>query len=753
MANQPPSLHSARRLPGLLRPHAEVLLGQLLTAGRSAGLDELLRRRPRLTGALGRRLLPPVRAVAGSALAGEQGDAGAWQLWLRANLARLRPDGGYGLEVVEQADWIERTAWRPLLAVLCHHGIVPVADFAQVYRPRPEDSAAHRLCGLWDVAPSTFYRYVDKGKRLLADLAFETPLQGQHALARDSLLQHEVYRLLQLHDAPARAAWHAREARRAVHEARDGRAALWHMLRAGDSAGFIQCLRRFCVEMASHADTDALLQQMLQPGLHWRLRFELCLAQAALWHVRGDGAAELRACDEALHLANAASDKLALGIVYGALGKFNEPRDPDRAFACYQESVEFLQQAGLQDEPAQADADVLAEYVSTLVKLAWLYVLRNDPRSKTVLDRAETLRGHCEQAGEVIASLEQTWGEYWRRGGDLRRALEHKHRALHMYERLGDQQSILKTYGNLSLIYGDAKDFARAIDFSQRVLDMAQRFTVEPETLAATHLHLGATYFWQGRYDPALEHYQTALRLSQQARLNVLVGRAHYNLAEAYYKRFQALDEADDERRGDEHTAAALATFPDGGDPAAADATRKLKLDILGPRTGEFYDRLLPAEFAAHFEEMAQVQRQRAALALPMAPPLQVEAHLAIARAYLQISIKEREAAVALIAKHGLSERFAPQLEQLRHLFDRDLNREQRLAARWRSAAADLLRPQRAYEVLQHLLQEGSVNKSAYARLCRVGLATASKHLGQLAERGLLVQTGKGPSTRYELPP
>jgi Fic family protein len=54
--------------------------------------------------------------------------------------------------------------------------------------------------------------------------------------------------------------------------------------------------------------------------------------------------------------------------------------------------------------------------------------------------------------------------------------------------------------------------------------------------------------------------------------------------------------------------------------------------------------------------------------------------------------------------------------------------------------------------VLQHVLQEGSVNKSGYARLCGVGLATASKQLGQLAERGLLVQTGKGPRTRYQLP-
>jgi tetratricopeptide (TPR) repeat protein len=96
-------------------------------------------------------------------------------------------------------------------------------------------------------------------------------------------------------------------------------------------------------------------------------------------------------------------------------------------------------------------------------------------------------------AGLAVPQERRRLVDDWRRGGDLKRAVEHKHHALHLYERLGDRQSILKTYGNLSLIYGDAKDFARAIDYSQRVLDMAQRFTVEPETLAATHLHLGAT--------------------------------------------------------------------------------------------------------------------------------------------------------------------------------------------------------------------------------------------------------------------
>ncbi|CAG1018060.1 hypothetical protein BURC_02784 [Burkholderiaceae bacterium] len=751
-----PSLQAfgAGRAPaGGRRALVEAVLGAALAAQRAGTLDELLRRRPRLTRWFAQRLLRPVRAVAGDAVPDDPMQAAAWQLLLRASLSRLRPDGASRLAAIAPDDWTERTSWRPLLALACQHGLLVPPQFPDLYRARPGESPAEQLCGLWAVGPSTFYRYVDKGRRLLADALMDVAQSGERRMSLDAVLQDEVYALLQLEDPPARTAWHARQAAAAL-TAHDGCAALWHLMRAGDVAGVIHCLQRFRVELASDPATEPRMQQLAAQDIDWRLRFWLCHARAGLWRVRGIAHAERDALDEALRIASTANDRLMLGIVYGALGKIDESRDPDRAFSCYQESAEFLRQAGLPDDPAAADAEVLEAYVHTLVHLGWLYVLRNDPRSKAVLDRAEALREHCPQATDLLATLEQAWGEYWRRNGELRRAIEHKHRALHIYERLGDRQSILKTYGNLALIYGDAKDFARAIDYSQRVLGMAAKFAVEPETVAATHLNLGAAYFWQGKYDPAIEHYERALQISQRAALRVLVGRAHYNLAEAFYKRFQAHDREDDERRGDAHAEAALLCWPEvGGNPEAMEATRNLKREILGPRDNEFYDRMLPAEVAAHFDEMSRIQRQRAALALPLAPEDRIVAHLAIARAYLEIAVKEREAAVAVIDRHGMGARYTAELQGLREVFDRQLSREQQLTAKWREATGDLFDwPGAGAPLLEHLLRNGSVNKSGYAQQCRVSPATASKHLSKLAERGLLVQSGKGPSTRYSLP-
>jgi Fic family protein len=137
---------------------------------------------------------------------------------------------------------------------------------------------------------------------------------------------------------------------------------------------------------------------------------------------------------------------------------------------------------------------------------------------------------------------------------------------------------------------------------------------------------------------------------------------------------------------------------------------------------------------------------------VPISPEAHVRARLAIARTYLDISMKEREAALQLIARHELGASFTQELGALRSAFDRELTREQRLLGAWNDGAADLLPESARIALIQRLLGGGSINKSGYADLARVSPATASKHLSALTERGLLQQAGKGPSTRYLLP-
>jgi DNA-binding transcriptional ArsR family regulator len=203
--------------------------------------------------------------------------------------------------------------------------------------------------------------------------------------------------------------------------------------------------------------------------------------------------------------------------------------------------------------------------------------------------------------------------------------------------------------------------------------------------------------------------------------------------------------------------AAALSAPDADSNPSARDALRKLKADVLGAapppaRAGEV-ELLMPAEVVVHADEWADVQQQRQSLSIPAAPETHARAHLAIAQAYAAIAAKEREAALALIEQHGLRTQFITELDDLRQTFERELTREQQLAAAWRQAATDVVDDSRRAALIAYLLREGAVNKSGYGELCGVAPATASKHLAMLTERGLLVQLGKGPATRYELPP
>jgi tetratricopeptide (TPR) repeat protein len=741
-------------VPPFAAQACEAVLEQVLAAHRTGTLEQLLRRRPRAARWFMRRFVAPVLAASGGEFGDDRAEASAVRVLLTWGLGQLRPDGTALRAPIPREAWLELTAWRPLLALACHYGFLPAQAFTDRYQARADESAADRLCGLWDIGPSTFYRYLDKGRRQLADVLLDRPMPSDRMLSLYAWARDEAHERLRQQGSTAPAIWHARQVDAALEKG-DACTALWHQLHAQDPAGVVALLLRSRHALAATPHTDALLRLLPLAALDERTQVRLMLAKAALARTRGASEQERRACEHALRIAAAEDDKLMLGIVYGALGKFHETRDIDRAFAFFHESAAFLDQAGASAgcgvEQAGVDPDAAAAYLSTLVHLAWLYTLRNDSRAKAVLDKIEVLRTASPPPDEVEAMANQAWGEYWRRSGDLRRALEAKHRALQIYERTDNLPQILRASGNLALLYGQTQQYELAVEYSQRVLTMAETTPVDPETVASTHINLGVVYVWQHRFDEAIEHYHLAAERARAARLRIVAGRAHYNLAEAYYLRLQRFGQPDDERLGDGHVSAALAAWPEDGEASAVEATRKLKQEILGQTHDACDDKLLPDEFAVHLNELQEVRRRRRELALPQSGEKRIEAQLAIAAAYVAIAVQEREAAVALVAQHGLHEHHDAALQALRDAFDRGLAREQRLADQWGRQASDLLADGLCATVLRHLVDSGSITKSIYAQLCGVAPSTASRHLGQLAERGLLAQNGRGSRTRYAL--
>jgi tetratricopeptide (TPR) repeat protein len=740
-----------QRSPLISSETAEALLIGALTACRSGSLGEYLRQRRRATRWFARRHLQAILGTAGDALGADPAHDLATAMLMRWAASRLRPDHAAFDAPIDEAAWLERTSWRPFLALTCHFGMASVPRFDARYRRSTEETPAENLCGLWNVGPSTFYRYLDKARRMMLDVLQQPVWRSEDCMSLRESVHAELCRQRWAADAEGeRRSWHLGQAAH-MSTARDACSTLWHALQAGEAPLFVQTLQRFRIELANKAETDALIGRLAMLTLTPRQRFDLHLAEAALWRTRNSADREYHAYELALRQAARDGDKLLLGIVYGSLGWFHESRDVDRALACFEESADFLRRAELECAPDASD-EVSAEYVSALVRLAWLYVLRNDPRSRTVLDLAEARRGTPRLSQESVAMLEQAWGEYWRRAGEVRLAISFKHKALNIFERLGDTRQTLSTYNNLSLLCIEAKDHERAIDYARRVVAYADTAPVDPYLLTSALGNIGVALFWLERLDEAIEMYRRGLEHAAKADLRVIVNRAHFNLAEAHFKRFQAQGDAADEQAGDRHIAIVLAAPATERDGWFQEAAPQLKTEVLGATSGHHHERMWPEESAAHFEEMKEVQHQRAILAVPGTPAEHVHAHLKIANAYIAISGKEREMALALIQRHDLGSSFEADIDLLGTTFSRGLTREKALMAQWKPKCYGVLTEERITPVLRQVMATGSINKSGYADLCQVGLATASKHLGTLAERGLLVQLGKGPSTRYVLP-
>jgi tetratricopeptide (TPR) repeat protein len=395
--------------------------------------------------------------------------------------------------------------------------------------------------------------------------------------------------------------------------------------------------------------------------------------------------------------------------------------------------------------------EALCARIGCQARLAFMYILRNDPRAAAALDEAEALAKNESTPIDTQALVAQVRGELLRRQGDRGNAIEKQLRALQLYEQSGNQQQVIRVCNTLALAYSDARDLPNTLRYANKVFDLAAQGAVDPEPLAAAHLNLGVAFFREGDLDESIRCQERSLEVSTRASMKTWAGRAHYNLAEAFYLRFQRDGDALDAAQGDTNAALSKAIWDMVGDKSAAAATSKLKRTVLGESNELIYDRMLPGELAAHFDEMSEVQAQRQRLERAGSAEERAIVQLRIARAYMQIAVKEREAALAGLSGRGIPANVEEALAALQRTFDAPLSRQDLLTKRW-SAMPGCPTPAAMVRGAIELASEGRLTKSSYAQHTGLGLATASKHLALLAEQLLLTRDGRGPATRYLLP-
>lgn len=672
---------------------------------------------------------------------------GVMEAALRWGLVQLRPDAASPHSPIPRHAWLGATPWRPMLAVACHYGLMSVPSFPDRHHARPDEPAFEHLSALWDVAPSSFYRYVERGRQLLL-MELTLPLTAERGLSLAAFACEAMYSQRKLEDAAARSMWHRKNSdsllSRDTVDATTG--AFWHIVKAGDAEAVLWQLEHRSLHLAASPLTDGLLAVIDIGELNQSQRLALALAKSNLARVRGKLQEEQVQLAHALRIAVEIGDPGWLGAVYSARGRFYEARDLDRAFADYREAVRCFEQAS----SGESCAIELVQHglLRVLVNIAWLYILRNDPRAAAVLERADAIVGSTEAPTNLRAKLQTTHGEFLHRQGKLELAIDHTLSAAQLYERAGHQHQLVRTWASLAMLYGQAQDIEHALHYVQQVHSFSKVAPLDPETLGAIELNVGVAYFWQDLLDEAVAHYERAAQIALSAGLQTVLGKAHFNLAEAYFTKFQRTGAVDHELQGDAYARSAIAVWDRDRDAAAAEATRNLKSTVLGEREHLVYERMLPAELAAHFKDMKIVELQRKRLESTDKTQERIAARLDIAQAYLRIAMQEREAALTLIKQHDMHEEFDRKVQELRDTFDLALSREEQLVHQWIKMQA--VPAEHVPTVVRQLLSGRALTKSTCSLACAVSPATASKYLSDLCSVGLLKRVGRGPTTRYE---
>lgn len=736
----PPQAHTRvqRRLWPLLLP-------VVLNALRAGTLAQHAARRARLTARLLRRLAPVTLWVMTDRPLDPAVVAVVVSESLRWAVESDRPDGrGCGSPFPTHA-WLGNRHWRPLLALLALHHMAKVPSMPERYRGRRDEPAFEQLAGLWDVAPSSVYRYSDRGRaELMARLhrPFGTGSQlelGLHLRAVLCSQRQPELSLLQLQQQEAVLAHES------LHSG-DALASLWHACLAEDCALVGHVVEQAVMQLAASPFTDELLRLCEQAHRGTADVVQLAQARATLARVRGRSVEQQVHLERALQAAHALADLGTLASVHCDRGVLFERSDVDRALSEFAASMSHYERALVL---APGDVKMRNGLLQATVRMGFLRTQRNDPAARPLLEQARRMAAAIEPHGDTMGMLEHAWGEQLRREGDLQGALLCTHAALQRYEKSGNQGQKLRATCTLAMIHGYLGQLEQARVHARQVMSLASRGVVDPHTVSATSLNLGAACFFADLLDEAIAHYQEALRVATEAGLRTLMGRAHFNLAEAHYRRLQSRGEVADERHGDHHASLAGAIWNLSGDRAALEATGRLKSTVLGVHDSLIYDRMLSGELLKHFDEMSEVQALRLGLALPQSPEQEIVAQLAIANAYTRMAVKERETALSLMNSYGLTAQFAPQVSALHRGFEQALAERDRLAAAWARVRGCPTPPDHVGDVVQRALESTGIGKSEYAERCDLSPATASKHLGQLLQLGLLQRTGRGPATRY----
>ncbi|RPI66267.1 MAG: hypothetical protein EHM43_11645, partial [Ignavibacteriae bacterium] len=194
----------------------------------------------------------------------------------------------------------------------------------------------------------------------------------------------------------------------------------------------------------------------------------------------------------------------------------------------------------------------------------WAFLLRGDyPSALEHYHRALALYeelGNRSGGADVMCNI----GSVHKGTGDYPAALEHYHRAMALYEELGDRSGLALVTGNIGTVYKSTGDYPAALEHYHRALVLHEELG-NRSGVAIVTCNIGNVHTSTGDYPAALEHYQRGKALHEElgdrkgvAIVTGNIGSVHFSTGDypaalEYFQRALALHEELRARSGVAH--------------------------------------------------------------------------------------------------------------------------------------------------------------------------------------------------------
>jgi tetratricopeptide (TPR) repeat protein len=599
------------------------------------------------------------------------------------------------------------------------------------------------LSEMLNVDESTLYRLQKRARAALAELIAQKFLSGvdwYETLMR--VVWGDLYGKTGRPSA-SKADWHLQQA--ACYEAMGAPVDMaWQLY-------FAQAWDELTIRLHRHVyECAVLLTHTVQPDLvlllrHFELRApllehrsRLCRVLSCYFDAISDSERQREAAELALRFAQQSGSHLHLANAFHDLANWYSERDAERAGALFRKSAEHFLVA-----PGSHDRD--DDYCYMLIDYALFESRKFSGAAIGLLRRADALPLAINS--QARANLMVHWGLIEMRIGNAPHAVERYMDAIAIYDALNDQVNMRMAQLNLGVAYLQMRRYEAALRAFDEAASGGDRSVLSNTDLSRIFFSRGSCLRLAGDLDAALVSLERAvslIRADAEPRLfaGILdaIARVHFRI----YRRTNRIES----HLAFSNAVTALGELTERH-PYAAVLSENLKRDLAGHDEAleNIPSDLYKPELAASFRELTEIDRLREQVVADASPEHQLSARLGIARIYLELSIKERQNALALAEQHNLLASTTEAVLAMADRHERTLDSRDRLISRWQERSG--LDVSLIQTVLAHFEQHGKLTKKTYVALSGVSAATASRVLARLVEASLILQQGSGASIHY----